>query len=47
MPQIIPMKLKDYEVRKSKCELVPKIPCRSLILGPSGSGKTKFITKIE
>ena len=33
VPTIQPIKLKDYEVRQSKYEVVPKLPCISLILG--------------
>ena len=40
VPNIQPIKLKEYETKQSKYEMVPKIPFRSVILGPSGSGKT-------
>ena len=39
-PIIQPIKLKEYETKQSKYEMVPQIPFRSVILGPSGSGKT-------
>ena len=35
-----PVKVKEYENKQSKYEMVPKLPVRSIILGPSGSGKT-------
>ena len=40
VPTIQPIKLKEFEVKQSKYEMVPKLPMRSVILGPSGSGKT-------
>ena len=39
-PQIQPIKLKEYETKQSKYEMVPQVPFRSIVLGPSGSGKT-------
>ena len=46
IPTIQPIKLKDYEVKQSKYEVVPNLPCRSLILGPSGSGKTILLQNL-
>ena len=40
VPSIQPIKLKEYEVRQSKYNVVGKLPIRSVLLGPSGSGKT-------
>ena len=40
VPNIQPIKLKEFETKQSKYDMVPKIPLRSVILGPSGSGKT-------
>ena len=40
IPKIHPIKVKEYENKQSKYEMVPKLPVRSIILGPSGSGKT-------
>ena len=40
IPKIHPIKVKEYETKQSKYEMVPKLPVRSIILGPSGSGKT-------
>ena len=40
IPQIQPIKLREYETKQSKYEMVPKVPFRSIVLGPSGSGKT-------
>jgi len=40
IPKIQPIKVKEYENKQSKYEMVPKLPARSIILGPSGSGKT-------
>lgn len=39
-PKIEPIKLKEYETKQSKYQMVPRLPMRSVILGPSGSGKT-------
>ena len=38
--KIIPIKLKEFEVKQSKYDVAPKIPFRSVILGPSGSVRT-------
>ena len=40
IPKIQPIKLKEYEVKQSKYNVVSKLPMRSVILGPSGSGKS-------
>ena len=40
VPKIEPIKTKEYEVKQSKYEEIPKLPMRSMIVGPSGSGKT-------
>ena len=40
IPKVHPIKVKEYENKQSKYEMVPKLPVRSIILGPSGSGKT-------
>ena len=39
-PTIKLIKLKEYEVKQSKYNVVSKIPLRAIILGPSGSGKS-------
>ena len=39
IPRIEPIKLREYETKQSKYEMVPKLPMRSIVLGPSGSGK--------
>ena len=38
-PDIKPIAVKQFEVKQSKYEQVPKLPCRSLLLGASNSGK--------
>ena len=43
IPKIHPIKVKEYENKQSKYEMVPKLPARSIILGPSGSGKTVLL----
>ena len=40
IPTIKPIKLKEYEVKQSKYNIVPRLPTRSILLGPSGSGKS-------
>ena len=40
IPNIEPIKLKEYEVKQSKYNVVSKLPLRAIILGPSGSGKS-------
>ena len=40
IPKIAPIKLKEYEVKLSKYDVVSKLPLRAIILGPSGSGKS-------
>ena len=46
IPKIEPIKLKDYTVKQSKYDMVPRIPMRSLILAPSGGGKTILIQNL-
>ena len=38
-PNIVPIAVRQYEVKQSKFEQVPKLPCRSILLGASNSGK--------
>ena len=40
IPNIHPIELKEYEMKQSKYDMVPRIPFRSIILGPLGSGRT-------
>ena len=40
VPRIQPIKLKEFECKRSKYDMVPRIPFRSIVVGPSGSGKT-------
>ena len=40
VPDIKPIKLREYETKQSKYAMVPQVPFRSIVLGPSGSGKT-------
>ena len=42
-PKIEPVKIKQFEVKQSKYNIVSKLPMRSIILGPSGSGKTVLL----
>ena len=39
-PTSKPIKVKEFEVKQSKYDQVPKLPLRSMLVGPSGSGKT-------
>ena len=43
IPKIAPIKLKEYEVKQSRSNVVPKLPFRFICLGPSGSGKSILI----
>jgi len=43
IPQIVPAKMKDYTIKQSRYDVVPRLPCRSLILAPSGGGKTVLL----
>ena len=38
-PDIKPIAVKQFEVKQSQYEQVPKLPCRSILLGASNSGK--------
>ena len=44
--KIVPIRLKEFEVKQSKFDIAPKIPFRSVILGPSGSGKTILVQNL-
>ena len=46
VPKIEPIKLKEWETKQPKYNMVPKIPFRSIILGPSGSGKTILLQNL-
>ena len=39
IPTIKPIKLKEYEVKQNKYNVLSKLPMRAVILGPSSSGK--------
>ena len=41
--KIEPIKIKEYELKQSKYQIVGKLRFRSIILGPSGSGKTVLL----
>lgn len=43
IPTIKPIKLKEYEVKQSKYNVVSKLPLRAIVLGPSNSGKSILI----
>ncbi len=40
VPNITPIKTKQFESKQSKYNMCARLPMRSIILGPSGSGKT-------
>ena len=46
VPLIVPHKTKNYHIKQSRYEIVPKLPFKSLIYAPSGSGKTVLITNL-
>ena len=43
VPDIKTTKLKEYNVKQSKYNMVGRIPIRQIVLGPSGCGKGIFI----
>ena len=45
-PNIVPIKVKEYQVKQSKYEHVSKLPTRSVINAASGSGKTVLIQNL-
>jgi hypothetical protein len=45
-PNIVPIKVKEYQVKQSKYEHVSKLPTRSVINAGSGSGKTILIQNL-
>jgi len=46
IPVVEPIKLKEYESKQSKYQMVAKLPMRSVLLGPSGSGKTVLLVSM-
>jgi len=42
-PSVVPIKIKEYDLKQSKYNQVCKLPMRSILLGPSGSGKTVLL----
>ena len=45
IPDIKPIKLKEYNLKQSKYNMVGRIPIRQIVLGPSGCGKGIYIQK--
>ena len=45
-PDIKPIAVKQFEVKQSKYEQVPKIPCRAILPGASASGKGMLIQNV-
>ena len=43
IPDVKPVKFKEFECKQSKYEMVGKLPTRAIICGPSGSGKTVLL----
>ena len=46
IPVVEPIKLKEYESKQNKYQMVAKLPMRSVLLGPSGSGKTVLLVSM-
>ena len=46
VPLIVAHKTKNYQIKQSKFDVVPKLPFKSLIYSPSGGGKTVLITNL-
>ena len=47
VPDIKPIKTKQYDVPESRYKQAGKLPFRSIILGSSGSGKTILLQKYD
>ena len=46
VPLIVAHKTKNYQIKQSKYDVVPKLPFKSIIYAPSNSGKTVLITNL-
>jgi hypothetical protein len=46
IPKIQPIKPIEYNLKQSKYPMVPRLPCRSILVGPSGSGKSVLLTNL-
>ena len=46
VPLIAPHKTKNYHIKQSKYDVVPKLPLKSIIYAPGNSGKTALITNL-
>ena len=46
VPLIVQHKTKNYHIKQSRYEVVPKLPFQSIIYAPSNSGKTVLITNL-
>ena len=46
VPIITANKTKNYNIKQSKYDIVPKLPFKSIIYAPSHSGKTVLITNL-
>ena len=44
--KVLPIKVKEYEVKQSKYKQCGSLPTRNIVLGPSGSGKTILIQNL-
>ena len=46
-PSLKPIGLNDHTCKQGNyCDIVPKLPMRSMLVGPSGSGKTVRLTNM-
>ena len=45
-PNIVPIKVKEYQVKQSKYDHVPRVAFRTVINAQSGSGKTVLIQNL-
>ena len=45
-PNIAPIQLKEYTCKRSKYEVAPKLPMRSMLVAPNGAGKTMLLTNM-
>ena len=46
IPQVKPIKLKEFETKQSKYPMVGKLPTRAILCGPSGAGKGVLLSNM-
>ena len=46
IPQVKPIKLKEFETKQSKYPMVGKLPTGAILCGPSGAGKGVLLSNM-